>query len=211
MQRLTRAALSGGAVIALAAGLLAIGTAAGTPPPAPEVTASSADRSGPAGSSVADLQRELARVPGKYSAWSALGLAYVEQARVTADPTLYEKAAGAFKRSLELRPEGNDAALTGQATLAAAQHDFAGALALTDRALSINEYSPTTWAVRSDALTELGRYDEATAAVQRLLDLSPAGVEGLTRASYVYELRGDVVRARELLQLLRVLGLRVPA
>ena len=200
MQRLTRAALSGAAVIALAAGLLAIGTAAGTPRPAPEVTASSADRSGPSGSSVADLQRELSRVPGKYSAWSALGLAYVEQARVTADPTLYEKAAGAFERSLELRPEGNDAALTGQATLAAAQHDFAGALALTDRALAINDFSPTTWAVRSDALTELGRYDEATAAVQRLLDLSPAGVEALTRASYVYELRGDVARARQLLQ-----------
>jgi tetratricopeptide (TPR) repeat protein len=126
-------------------------------------------------------------------------MAYVEQARVTADPTLYDKAAGAFDRSLAVRPRDNDAALTGRATLAAARHDFAGALTLTDASLAVNAYSPTTWAVRSDALTELGRYDEARDAVQRLLDLSPDGVDALTRASYVLELRGDVPRARELL------------
>ena len=208
MQRWTRAALSGAAVVGLAAGLLAIGTAAGTPPSAPEPASVGVDRADPLGQSIAGLQRELDRVPGKYPAWSALGLAYVEQARVSADPTLYEKAAGAFERSLELRPEGNDAALTGQATLAAAQHDFAEALALTDRSLAINDFSPTTWAVRSDALTELGRYDEARAAVQRLLDLSPTGVEALTRASYVFELRGDVVRAREMLEQAAEVALR---
>ena len=208
MQRWTRAALSGAAVVGLAAGLLAIGTAAGTPPSAPEPASVGVDRADPLGQSIAGLQRELDRVPGKYPAWSALGLAYVEQARVSADPTLYEKAAGAFERSLELRPEGNDAALTGQATLAAAQHDFAEALALTDRSLAINDFSPTTWAVRSDALTELGRYDEARAAVQRLLDLSPTGVEALTRASYVFELRGDIVRAREMLEQAAEVALR---
>ena len=200
MQRWTRTALSGLAVVGLAAGLLAVGTAAGTPRTAPEPAVTADQRPGASGQTVEDLQRELARVPGKYPAWSALGLAYLEQARVTADPTLYEKAAGAFARSLELRPEGNDGALTGQAALAAAQHDFAGALALTDRSLQVNELDPTTWAVRSDALNELGRYDEARAAVQRLLDLSPSSVEALTRASYVVELRGDVTRARELLQ-----------
>ena len=199
MQRLTRAALSGATVVALAAALLAIGTAAGSPPPASDPgTSASAVPSDPLARSIADLQADLDRVPGKYPAWSALGLAYVEQARATADPTLYAKADGAFRRSLQVRPEDNDAALTGQATLAAARHDFAEALALTDRALRINDFSPTTWAVRSDALNELGRYDESRAAVQRLLDLSP-GVDGLTRASYAFELRGDVPRARELL------------
>ena len=199
MQRWTRRTLSAAAVVALAAGLLAIGTAVGAPPVEPE-RAPAAAPSAPLARSIADLQRDLARLPGDYPAWAELGLAYVEQARVTADPTLYDKAAGAFARSLEVRPKDNDAALTGQATLAAARHDFAGALALTDAALAINAYSPTTWAVRSDALTELGRYDEARDAVQRVLDLSPDGVDGLTRGSYALELRGDVVRARQLLE-----------
>jgi tetratricopeptide (TPR) repeat protein len=204
MQRWTRVALSGSAVLVLAAGMLAVGAAAGAPPSPPSAAAGTmtdiATRPRPDATSIAALQAELDRVPGKWPAWSSLGLAYVEQARLTADPTLYDKAAGAFARSLQLHAEGNDAALTGQATLAAARHDFAEAVALTDRALAINEFSPTTWAVRSDALTELGRHDEARAAVQRLLDLSPGTVDGLTRASYVQELRGDVVRARQLLQ-----------
>ena len=200
MQRWTRGVLSAGAVVVLAAGLLAIGTAAGAPPATDDQASSSApDQRDPLAGSIARLQADLARVPGKHTSWSALGLAYVQQARTTVDPSLYDKAAGAFAKSLALRPQDNDAALTGQATLAAARHDFAGALALTDRALAINDYSPTTWAVRSDALTELGRYDEAREAVQRLLDLSP-GVDGLTRASYAFELRGDVARARALLE-----------
>ena len=200
MRRWTRVGVSGLAVVGLAAGLLAIGTAAGSPPEVvPDRPAAAVGRSAQ-GQTVEDLQRELDRVPGNWTAWSALGLAYVERARVTADPTAYSRAEGAFARSLELRPEGNDAALTGQATLAAARHDFAEALALTDRSLAVNDFSPTTWAVRSDALTELGRYDEARAAVQRLLDLSPDGVDALTRASYALELRGDVDRARAALE-----------
>ena len=198
MHRWTRWTLSGAAVVGLAAGLLAIGTAVGAPPVQTE-RASVPRPSSPLARSVADLQRDLARRPGDANGWSELGLAYVEQARSTADPTLYDKATGAFERSLAVRPRDNDVALTGKATLAATRHDFAGALSLTDASLRVNAQSPTTWAVRSDALNELGRYDEARDAVQRLLDLSPDGVGGLTRASYVLELRGDVTRARELL------------
>lgn len=88
MQRWTRAALSGAAVVGLAAGLLAVGTAAGTPRSLPEKgPAATAARSGATGDPIADLQRELDRVPGKYPAWSALGMAYVDRARVTADPS----------------------------------------------------------------------------------------------------------------------------
>jgi tetratricopeptide (TPR) repeat protein len=114
-------------------------------------------------------------------------------------PRLYVRAEGAFSKARELRPD-DDAALAGQAALAAARHDFAEALALTDQALAINDFSPTTYAVRTDALVELGRYDEAAVAVQRLLDLQPAGVDSLARASYTVELRGQVDRARSLLQ-----------
>ena len=205
-----RIGLSAAAVLALAAGLLAAGTALGAPRDAPPTDAgSAATPAGPArpgrgagdplSQSIASLQAELARVPGKYTSWSELGLAYVQQARLTADPTYYGKADGAFAKSLSLRPRDNDAALTGQASLASARHDFAGALALTDRSLKINAYSPTTWAVRTDALNELGRYTEAEGAVQRLLDLRPGGVDALTRASYVFELHGNVSKARELL------------
>ncbi|MCW2614582.1 MAG: Tetratricopeptide repeat-containing protein [Frankiales bacterium] len=200
MRRWTRAALSGAAVLALTGTLLAVGAASGSPDlePAPS-SAPAVEAVDPLTQAITDLQSDLDRVPGNFRAWSELGLAYVQQARLTADPGLYARAEGAFDESLALRPQDNDTALTGKASLAAARHDFAEALALTDRSLTANAYSATTFAVRSDALTELGRYDQARTAVQQLLDLRP-GVDGYTRASYAFELRGDVVRARELLE-----------
>ena len=57
-------------------------------------------RPGPAGSptsSVAALQQRLRDVPGDHRGWATLSLAYVEQARVTADPTFYAKADAAAR------------------------------------------------------------------------------------------------------------------
>ena len=201
MRRWSRTALSAVAVLGIAGTLLAVGVAAGSPgAEAPAPAGQDAAPQDPAAQGIARLQATLDRTPGNDSAWTELGFAYVQQARLTADPGLYARADGAFATSLKLRPTDNDVALTGQASLAAARHDFAEALALTDRSLAINAFSPTTFAVRSDALTELGRYDEAQDAVQKLLDLRPGGLDGLSRASYVFELRGDVARARELLE-----------
>ncbi len=123
----------------------------------------------------------------------------MQRARLTADPTEYGRAEQAFARSLQVQPQRNDTALTGQAVLAATRHRFADALRLARASLAVNRYSATTYGVEVDALTELGRYDEASVAVQRMLDLE-TGVASLSRASYQNELRGDVGRARALLQ-----------
>jgi tetratricopeptide (TPR) repeat protein len=200
MQRWARGALSGLAVLGLAAGLLAVGAAAGSPPDsAPAPAGSAAPAGDPLARSIADLQADLERVPGNFRSWSELGFLYLRQARTTADPSLYGKAERAFDRALELRPENNDTALTGKAALAAARHDFAQALTLSDQALVMNAFNPTTLAVRIDALTELGRYDQARTTTQELLDLRP-GVDAFSRGSYALELRGDVERAGALLR-----------
>lgn len=193
MQRLARLALSGAAVLGLAAGLLAVGAAAGDPP-APGVEQPAAERV----DDITRLQADLVRSPGNYSAWAQLGDAYLRESRTTADPTFYAKAEGAYEKARALRP-GDAGPLTGLAALATARHDFAGALALTDRALAINDFDATTHAVRSDALNELGRYDESFDAVRRMAELRP-GVDTSTRASYAFELRGDVERARAALE-----------
>lgn len=190
MKSWTRTASLAAGVVALAAALLAVGAAAGSPPQDVEPTAAAA-----APGEAAQLQARLKANPQDDRAWAQLGLAYVQQARVTADPTYYPKAQGAFARSLELRPTGNAAALTGSAVLAAARHDFSGALATVDKALAVNDFDPTAYGVKTDALTELGRYDQAAAAAQRMLDLRP-GVDSFARASYQRELRGDVAGAR---------------
>ncbi len=188
-----RALGTGAAVVVLAGALLAAGSAFGgaqpDAPAAPPVVAVAA------GTGVTALQEQLRRVPANDRAWAQLGAAYVQQARTTADPGLYGQAEGAFAESLRLHPEGNDLALTGQASLAAAQHEFARAVELADAALAVNPYAAGALAVKVDGLVELGRYERSRATLERLLRLRP-GVDAFARASYARELRGDVDGAR---------------
>lgn len=153
----------------------------------------------PLTASIEVAQQRLQEVPGDYTTWAQLGSAYVEQARVTADPSFYDKADGALQESLIRRPEGNDTALTGQGALANARHDFAAAADLATRALAINSYNATAWGVLTDARTQLGDYPGATEAVQRMLELKP-GLASFTRASYDAELHGDLAGARSALE-----------
>ncbi|MEX5712762.1 tetratricopeptide repeat protein [Parafrankia sp. FMc6] len=148
---------------------------------------------------VASLRDRLDQVPGDWPAWAELGLAYVEQARVTGDPTSYPRADGAFARSLELRSVDNDAALAGQAALAAARHDFPGALRAANAAVAVNPFNATAHGVRFDALVELGRYPEAWQAAQTAVDLRP-DVASLARVAYAFELRGEIDQAAAMLR-----------
>ncbi|MFF3379466.1 tetratricopeptide repeat protein [Streptomyces sp. NPDC002680] len=158
--------------------------------------------SGDLDASIASLQAHLRSQPKDFGSWATLGLAYVEQARTKGDPSRYPQAQQALARSLELRPD-NDSALAGRAALAAARHDFPGALKYADQALKQNPYSERALSTRIDALVELGRYDEASKAADEADDKRP-GVPVFTRYAYVRELRGDVGTARSVLE--RALG-----
>ncbi|MFD5339933.1 tetratricopeptide repeat protein [Streptomyces hawaiiensis] len=147
---------------------------------------------------IASLQKHLRAQPRDFGGWATLGVAYVEQARTKGDPSRYPQAERALKRSLALEP-GNDRALAGQAALAAARHDFPGALNHADRALKQNPYNERALCTRIDALVELGRYDDAAKAAETADDRRP-GVPVFTRYAYVHELRGDVRTAREVLE-----------
>ncbi|MBV7695294.1 tetratricopeptide repeat protein [Streptomyces sp. TRM70350] len=148
--------------------------------------------------SVTGLQAHLRAQPRDFGAWATLGLAYVEQARVDGDPSRYPQAEKALDRSLDLRP-GNDQALAGRAALAAARHDFTGALKFADQALQRNPYNERALCSRIDTLLELGRYDEAAQAADTADSRRP-GIPVFTRYAYVRELRGDVRTARRVLE-----------
>jgi tetratricopeptide (TPR) repeat protein len=148
---------------------------------------------------IARLQRHLRAQPRDAAEWATLGLAYVEQARLSADPTYYPRAAAVLDRSLRLTPGDNDAALAGLGALAAARHDFARALIYADRALAANPYGMRAHAVRIDALVELGRYRQALAAARRA-DATRPGIPISTRVAYVLELHGRTAAARRVLE-----------
>jgi tetratricopeptide (TPR) repeat protein len=144
-------------------------------------------------------QDRLRTLPRDYQTWAMLGLAYVERARVTADPSLYPKAEGALRRSLEERTDGNSAALVGLGALANARHEFATARAHATEAVRGNPYDADAYGVLADAQTQLGDATAATAAIQRMLDLRP-GLAGYARASYDLEQRGELPQATGLMR-----------
>lgn len=208
-RRWLRAGIVGlSASAALAVGFVALGPANGSGGSGADnasSTSSTADSTAPItggtlAQSIAQTQQHLRAVPGDWPSWASLGAAYVQQARLTADPTYYPKADGAFARSLALHPQGNSLALTGQATLAAARHDFAGALRLADAALTIDPYGATAYGIKGDALVELGDYPQAGQAFSRMDNLRP-GLDSFSRLSYLAELHGDLSTAERDLQL----------
>jgi tetratricopeptide (TPR) repeat protein len=145
---------------------------------------------------IAAAQLRLQRVPNDWTTWAELGMAYVQRARTTGDPVDYPRAEEALDRSLGIRPKDNAIALTGLGALAAARHDFPTALRHGRAALAVDPYRAAALGVIADALTELGRYDEAFATVQRMVDLRPDAAS-YARASYTWELRGDIERATD--------------
>ncbi|GLY04129.1 MULTISPECIES: tetratricopeptide repeat protein [Actinoplanes] len=145
------------------------------------------------------LTEHLQRVPGDWRSWAALGMSHVQDTRITGDPSHLAAADTALTRSLAIHPRDNADAHTGLGALAAARHDFAGALRQARQAVAADPYSADAYGVLTDAFVELGRYGEATDAVQRMLDLRP-GPASFARASYLRELHGDDAEARELMR-----------
>ncbi len=146
---------------------------------------------GAGGGSITVLQNRLRTNPQDWRGFATLGLSYIAEARVTADPSYYPKAEGVLRESLRLRGEGNFEALVGLGALSLARHDFADALEYGERARELNPYNGDVYGVIGDALLELGRYDEAFRAFQTMVDTRP-NLSSYARVSYARELRGDV-------------------
>jgi tetratricopeptide (TPR) repeat protein len=149
---------------------------------------------------IASLQQRLREIPDDWRGFAQLGLAYVAQARVTADPSWYPKAEGVLRRSLRLHPDENVDGALGIGALDLARHDFASALRQGRRAASLDPYDADAYGVIGDALIELGRYRAAFDAIQTMVDTRP-DLASYARVAYARELRGDVAGAERAMRL----------
>ncbi len=193
---------AGLAVVVFVIGALGPGS---TGSPGPRTTSLAARASGDAflvptsaagslDAAIASLESRLDAAPDDWQASAALGIAYVQQARVTSDPSAYPVAEAALRRSLALRPTGNADALVGLGTLAAARHDFTAALRWGRRAVRTAPFDADAYGLLGDAQVELGRYGAAFASFQRMVDTRP-DLASYARVSYALELRGNVAGA----------------
>lgn len=186
-------------VLALAAGYILM-TAAETAPARARVEAAASMRPfGGVDADVANARALADDTPNDPEACSALGFAYLQQARETADPASYGRADEAFQKALDL-DDASVNALIGMGTLALARHEFADALELGTRAMELNPTIPRVYGVIGDAQVELGRYEEAVASIQTMVDLRP-DLASYSRVAYLREIHGDIEGAIDALEL----------
>jgi tetratricopeptide (TPR) repeat protein len=143
----------------------------------------------------ADTDARIARLQadvrgGRTDRAAALAAAYLQKVRETGDASFYTRADALLNTAL-VRDPRDQGTLVQAATLAAARHDFRGALRLARRAQEVLPGTVAPLPILVDALVELGRYDEAERTLQRLVDLKP-NLAAYARVSYFRELTGDL-------------------
>jgi len=193
--------LGGGAVaVALALGALVGGVFAESPSAGPStVTRALADQAltGAAGgitaTGVAGLEAQVRARPGDSGLLTQLGFAYQLRWRETANPSYLPRSEAALRKALRIDAREPNAVL-GLGSLALIRHEFRQALVYGRHARFLLPGSGRPYGVIGDALLELGRYDQAFAALQRMVTLRP-GLSSYARVAYARELTGDPIGA----------------
>ena len=135
------------------------------------------------------LERAVTRSPKDPGALTSLAAAYISTAITIEDTSYFGRAESLLDRVDAVAPD-LDRTLIARGVLALSRHRFALALEYGTRVHERSPAQPDALAVLVDATVELGRYDEAGAYLQELLDRRP-GLPGYSRASYLRELHGD--------------------
>jgi tetratricopeptide (TPR) repeat protein len=148
---------------------------------------------------IQSLQERLKANPSDWQSYSQLGLAYLQKARETGDPTYYQKTEEALDKALAVQPS-DYASTSAKGALALARHDFAAALEWGEKARQINPDRTYAYGVIADAQIELGQYEEAIETLQTMVDLRP-DMSSYSRISYMRELHGDTEGALEMMKL----------
>lgn len=139
-------------------------------------------------------QRQARALPGDPYGWVLLGRTWVRKARSTSDPGFYLNVNGCVEMALRAAP-GYRAALNLRGLALMNDHKFTEALAVADAILREEPKDLVALGIRSDALLELGRFDDAADAGQEMMDLRP-DMASYARASYFRWLAGDSQTAK---------------
>ena len=120
----------------------------------------------------------------------ALGMAYIQESRVSGNHPYYDKASlNLFETVLKKDPNDFEA-LTGKATVLLSQHHFTDALPVAELAKKINPYSATVYGILTDVFVETGNYNKAIEMADKMTATRP-DIRSYSRISYLREILGD--------------------
>ncbi len=148
----------------------------------------------PIDEAIRHAQGQARKLPIEPHSWTLVGQGWVRKARVTADPGFYVSVRSCADAALAVAADNRPALqLRGLALMN--DHRFAEARTVAEQILKQEPNDTMALGFLSDALLELGEFDRAAAATQRMVDLQP-DMASYSRAAYFRWLAGDSVNAK---------------
>jgi len=138
-------------------------------------------------------QQMLKRNPRNATALLGLGDALIRKARETGDPSYFNRAEEALKKSLDITPK-NFRAARALAYVFYSRHEFGPAAAQARRAVEMNPEDGDSYGILGDALLEVGQYAEAEAAYDYMIELEQS-LYSYSRRAGLKSMGGDSAAA----------------
>lgn len=148
---------------------------------------------------ITEMESRVAARPDDVGAAVLLADALIRQTRVSGNAGLTVQAERVLKTALREDP-GNYDALRMQGSLYLSQHRFAEAAAVAEKCRAMRPDDAVNYGVLGDAHLELGDYDQAFDAFDRMMQLRP-GSASYARVAYARELQGNLRGALQSMQL----------
>lgn len=193
------------AAVAAIAGVAMFALREGRRHRAPAAPAGIGSPAGPS-TSRADLARTIAAMADRLRADSAdhdasvtLADALLRQSRVTGNAALAVRAEEVARAALRLSP-GDESVQRVLGAVLLSRHKFAEAAAAAERLAIHRPKDAALQGIIGDGRVELGDYDEAFAAFDRMIALRPDATS-YARVSYARELQGDLRGALDLMRM----------
>jgi tetratricopeptide (TPR) repeat protein len=138
---------------------------------------------------IAYYERLLSRNARNARAYYGLGDALIRKARETGDPVYFNRAEEALRRSLEIAPR-NAGVVRHLAYVFYSRHEFHQAATYANKAIEIDSTDGDAYGILGDAFLEVGQYDKAREAYQKMMQLGQ-NLYSHGRLAGLKSIRGD--------------------
>ena len=143
---------------------------------------------------------KIRRHPEDLKAKNQLAMAYIQEGRITGDHAYYDDATlKLISQVLEKEPNNYDA-LCIKTTVLLSQHHFAEALVVAKEISAKNPDSAFPYGLLCDAYVELGKYQDAVNAADKMISIRP-DLRSYSRIAYLREIHGNYEGAKEAMSL----------
>ncbi|MBC7807027.1 MAG: tetratricopeptide repeat protein [Akkermansiaceae bacterium] len=129
--------------------------------------------------------------------WVNTGDALMQLAREKVDPHDVDPAEKCYQRALSLDPKDPGATI-GMAWIAGSRHRFPLSIEWAEKGIALMPRDNRSYGLVGDAYVELGDYDRAFDAYQKMIDVRP-DITSYSRGAHILYLAGDTKRAFSLM------------